>query len=546
MPDARTPTKRTEPLRLARTESMLEARPRPEVPGAEEMFLSPRVLDAGAFSRYAELLKSLIQDARQGARDLQDFAADADQMKAVCEKSGEQLRTRLEAGARVVKMIDERSDRAEKLIETARQELPTSERVRAMIEPAVRAALEAAQQRATEITVESERRARATATEIEQKLSAMSARAADQAARLERAGEAIEQRLQGLEARLSTVMRQAEEQAGELELRTKATVESAGTDLEPALRRVSDAAASIDATLAQAWQHAEARATQITKRLTPLQATCDAVIQRLGLDSNHPDPSGSLLDRLDGLVQRSEASVRGAEQVIGSADRLRTTAEDARVRYASWLQEATAQLDTLEARRERLSGPLEAIAEKVARVSPRIDEELEMASTRLDQLQTEQAILREAVQASAMLARGASSDLNNQSAQLKALIDGSVHTLTRRVEEAGQWLGELIVRAEAVAGRASTGAPRPVQSHPVQINRVAASPASSAAAVAPPSAAPQARVERTPDAPAAPRRPIEPPANSYGLPMPPALPIDAVSFDGADVVFGQGDTEGAD
>jgi hypothetical protein len=54
----------------------------------------------------------------------------------------------------------------------------------------------------------------------------------------------------------------------------------------------------------------------------------------------------------------------------------------------------------------------------------------------------------------------------------------------------------------------------------------------------------------TPVAPAAvtPKVSFTPPlpANSYGLPLPPALPIDAVSFDGAPVVFGHGDSESAD
>jgi hypothetical protein len=48
--------------------------------------------------------------------------------------------------------------------------------------------------------------------------------------------------------------------------------------------------------------------------------------------------------------------------------------------------------------------------------------------------------------------------------------------------------------------------------------------------------------QRAADKPAQPapaKRPPTPPANSYGLPLPPALPIDAVSFDGADLVFGQ-------
>lgn len=526
MPDARTERTRTETLRLARPEAMVEARPaRPGVsPSAsgDEMFLSPRVIDAGAFTRYAEALRALIAEARQGARDLQDFGADADEMTARCEKTAETVRARLEAGARMVKLIDERADRAERLVETARTGLPDEAAVRARIEPAVRAALDAAQARAAEITLDAERRARATATEIEQKLSTMAARAAEHAARLERAGEAIDRRLTELEARLDAISASAEATATSFESRVRAAIDAASTDLEPTLRRAAEAASSMDDALARAWRHADDRAGQLTERLAPLQTAADTVVRKLGLDPRDGDPAGSLLTRLESLVARSEASLGSADRVIGQVDSLRDQAEGVRRDFAGWLLETAEKMDALEARREQLTGPLSEAADKVARISPHLADELEMASTQLSHLQTEQAILREAVSASAVLASQATNRLNNHSGQLQALIDGSVRTLTQRVEEAGVWLGELIARAES-AGR--TLAPL--------------------APAAPPTAAPAS----WPTIPATPAREpaaVEPkhpqPANSYGLPMP--LPIDTVRFDGADVVFGRPD--GAD
>lgn len=526
MPDARTESNRPETLRLARSESIVEARPRPEVPGAEEMFLSPRVLDAGAFARYAEMLKSLIGEARQGARHLQDFSADADQMIAGCEKAGEQIRVRLEAGSRVVRMIDERADRAEQILENLRREMPDQARIREMVEPAVRAAMEAAQQRAAEITLETERRARATAGEIEQKLAAMSARAEEQAARLERSGHAIEEKLAAIEARLAAMMERADLGVGEFETRTRQATEAAESRLHPMLARATETAGSIDDALGRAWRHAEERAGQITARLGPLQQACDSVLDRLGLDPSDPDPSGSVLHTLENLVQRSEQSLHQSERVIGQMEHLRGQAEGVKTEFGAWLLDAAARLDELEARREALTGPLSEAAEKIASVTPMLEDDLKLAVTTMDQLQLEQSILREALQSSVMLARHTAGELNNQSAQLKALIDGSVHTLTRRVEEAGVWLGELIVRAERAGGRTEQTAPaKPM--------------ASVTAAAVTPVVTPAAR-------PVAPARPVTPPANSYGLPLPPALPIDAVSFDGAPVVFGHDLRESAD
>jgi hypothetical protein len=547
MPDARTESNRTDTLRLARPESIVEARPKPAMPGAEEMFLSPRVLDAGAFARYAEMLKALIGEARQGARDLQDFSADADQMIAGCEKAGEQIRVRLEAGARVVRMIDERADRAETILDTVRRELPNQERVRELIEPAVSGAIDAARQRAAEITVENERRARTLASEIEQKLAAMTSRAEEQAVRLERAGRTIEERLSAFESRLGTLLEQADLKAAEFEARTRAATEAAERTLTPVLSRATEAAGSIDDALARAWRHAEQKAGQITERLVPLQQACDAVLDRLGLDPADPDPSGSVLHRLDDLVQRAEVSLQGSQRVIGQMEHLRGQAEGVRSQFGAWLLDAASELDRLEARREELAGPLSTAAEKVMRVTPVLADDLKIAVTTLDQLQLEQTILREAVQAGVTLARHTSGELNNQSAQLKALIDGSVLTLSRRVEEAGRWLGELIVRAEEAGHRVEPCAALPAVKAAESV--MANSPACVIAEVtgwatqpvvrAP---TPAAATEVTPKVSFTP--PL--PANSYGLPLPPALPIDALSFDGAPVVFGHGDSESAD
>lgn len=560
MPDARTESNRTDTLRLARPESIVEARPKPDVPGAEEMFLSPRVLDAGAFARYAEMLKSLIGEARLGARELQDFSADADQMIAGCEKAGEQIRVRLEAGARVVRMIDERADRAETILDTVRRELPDQARVRELIEPAVAGAIESARQRAAEITVETERRVRAVAGEIEQKLAAMSARAEEQAARLDRAGRAIEDRLASLELRLGALVEQADLKTIEFETRTRAAATSAEQSLEPILTRAADTSASIDEALSRAWRHAEQQAGQITERLVPLQRTCDTVLDKLGLDPTDPDPSGSVLHKLDNLVRRAEASLDGSQRVVGQMEQLRGQAEGVRTQFSDWLLEAAAELDRLEARRDELAGPLTAAAEKVLRVSPVLADDLKIAVTTLDQLQLEQTILREAVQAGVSLARHASGELNNQSAQLKALIDGSIHTLSRRVEEAGRWLGELILRAEQTGQRmepsAHTPPPPPTPSPTIAPPPPAPlTPAGIIAAVTgttpeparSPTSPPLPRLNTSsvpsinppPATPPAPQISYTPPANSYGLPLPPALPIDAVRFDGASVVFGQ-------
>lgn len=546
MPDTRTTT-RAEPLRLTRQETILEARPNADLPTAEEMFLSPRVLDAGAFARYAEVLKSLIGDARQGARDLQDFAADADAMTAKCEKAGESLRARLDAGARIIKLIDERADRAERVIETARDALPSENAIREALEPLVKGSIERAESRVGAIALDAERRARQAAAEIEQKLAAMTERASEQAARLERAGNAIEQRLTDLEARLDQLAERAELISTEHEVRVTNAAQIALNDLEPALRRAADASGQIDDALARAWRHADEKAGKVAERIAPLQQACDAVLERLGLSLDDHDPSSSVLSKLEDLVERSERSLAGADRVIRQVDDLKSQAEDVRSQFGSWLLEAAAQLDILEARREKLVGPMASAAEKIARVSPTLADDLEMASTRLDQLQTEQAILREAIGTSLVLAKQAGEKLGNQSAQMKALIDGAMRSLTTRVEEAGMWLAELIRRAEQTTGHTATipaTTPLPAPSltpTPAPVPNLNEPRASARADVQPP-ATPAPASSTAPAFTNTPTYTVD----RYGMPVPPSLPIDAQSFDGADIVFGQPDAEPAD
>lgn len=597
MPDVRNPDTKTarpgrpgETLRLAREETIVEARPKPGVPSADEMFLSPRVLDAGAFARYAEMLRSLIGDARQGARDLQDFAADADELTARCERSGDQLKARLEAGARIIKLVDERADRAERLLETARSALPTEEALKAQIEPALKAALQSAEQRAAQVAAESEQRLRSAAADIERRLAAMTARAAEQTERLERAGETLDQRLGAIETRLTELGANAERTAAEQESRVNRAVQSARAELDPVLQRAAETTVGVDNTLEAAWKRADERATNIADRVAPLQAACDAVLERLGLSDADSDPSRSVLHRLESMVERSEKSMGGADRVLYQITELTKQAEGVKTRFGSWLLEAASQLDVLEARRDKLTGPLADAAEKIARVSPHLNDDLEAASLKLDQLQTEQAILREAIGASMTLAKQSGERLNNQAAQMRALIDGAMHGLTQRVEEAGMWLGQLITRAEAAGGVTHHAPPpqapavetiieqaieqaaeisqpeattfEPIHAQPIQAEPIATDPSPHQAIEHEPQPAPAAWMPTESHEPTVPPKQeahtmsptqtqneqvtqsrTDETAARYGLPTPPSLPIDAVSFDGAEIVYGQPDED---
>ncbi|MEM9372978.1 MAG: hypothetical protein AAGA55_04980, partial [Planctomycetota bacterium] len=541
-------------LRLAPPETMVEAQPNDSVPSAEDMFLSPRVLDAGAFARYADTLKSLITDARKGARDLQDSAADADEMAIKCEQTGEMIKSRVEAGARVIKLIDERADRAEQLMQTARERLPDAETLERDARAAAEAALSDVVSRADAIArgVETKsdlaasdatRRLEQSAEKIEARLTSAAAAASEQADRLEHAVAAIDARLAAIDERVAL-----------LTGRTERAADRAETELGPTIARAEQCVGSIEQAMTAARQSAETEgellAERIREQVRPAQEVCDAVMRRLSIESDSGDPGGSLLAQLEGLVERSERagaacdrSAADTREIIGQAERVRND-------FGTWLLEAAANLDILEARRERLVGPLGEAADRIAQISPSLKEELDAAALQLDQLQTEQAILREAVGTSVGLARQSGETLNNQAAQMRALVDGSMQTLTARVEEAGLWLGELIQRAEQLGNGNAEGtrltAGMPELREPDR-SLVATD-------IAPneqlqPEDAIMSEHPHPMDTQTMPsgetHQTAEPKMQDYGLPAPPALPIDAVSFDGADIVFGSEDDNGA-
>lgn len=555
MPDARTtnrpPTGHAtgrDTLRLASPETMVEHRPSDTMPSAEEMFLSPRVLDAGAFARYADTLKSLIADARQGARDLQDFAADADEMTIKCDKTAELIKSRVEAGARVVKLIDERADRAERLMHAARESLPNAEQLTSQAKQAAESALSGAESRADAIArgVEAKadtavsdatRRLEQAASKIEARLEAIASRASEQADRLEQASAALDERIASIEARLASVTE-----------RTEQAAQRTQTELEPVLARADEAVTRINSVISTAQQSAEIEATRVAQhireQIEPAQRACDAVLERLSIDPNDPDPAASVLTRLNDLVERSERSLAQADRATAQLGELSRQAEHARSDFGTWLIEAATNLDILEARRERLVGPLGEAADRIAKVSPSLKDDLDAAALRLDQLQTEQAILREAIGTSSVLARQSGETLNNQAAQMRALIDGSMRTLTERVEQAGMWLGQLIHRAEQVGGVPASTPPTPTIATPPATPDANEQPATHTHPQTEETAmherdASHTATESAKDT----HQTAEPKMNDYGLPAPPALPIDAVSFDGADVVFGDADDD---
>jgi len=433
-------------------------------PDPEELFLSPRVMDAGAFSRYADALKSIIAQATQQGRTLEDFSVDAEELIRRASDSEKTLDTRLQAGMRLMKLIDERAARAEEAIEQISGATPDADALEARLSRSIDETVERAVARVEQRALEAEARADA------------AARRADEAQR----------RLEPIEARLSAAIERAESTADSLESMAQRAGDELDARLAHAMTTCEERAATLDGTI-----------VSFDDRIGSIRDAADDAVRALGMDPGDPRFEDSPLAAIRSLVERGETHIAGADRLFRQLEDLRHQAEAVRTDFGQWLLSAASKLDELESRRAALEGPVADAARAIEGCTPQLEERIEHARRSIDELREHAESLQASVTDAATSARSAEDDLVNQAAQMRALLDGSIHRLTERVEQAGQWLGSLIARARE-SGEALGADPR----RPV----------------------PGATI------------PIQAP-NPDPTPIPERLPIDSIAFDGADEVF---------
>ena len=533
------------PRPIALNGSILEQRPGADSPSTDEMFLSPRVLDAGAFGRYADLLKSIIARATDESRTLEDFCADAEQMIARATDSERTLGERLQAGVRMLRMIDERADRTDQLLDKVRDQLPDSKALQAQIDTLIAERMKTAEEQIESMIDGAAKRIAA----CEQRAEAAATKAESEASLLDTALDQAQSHLGSIEQRLAEAVLQSDKSLTELNQSAainKGILEQA---FEKSLAHANSVGTSLAERVEQASRLTDERIESIGASIQPLTDAAEQAMRTLGIDPSNPRFEDSPLARIESLVERAEKQIAAIDRVYAQLDDLRSQAENARSGFGRWLIDAADELDTLEVRKDALTGPIQLAAERINAVGPDIEDRLELASTKLGHLQIEQKALREVINASASIAERATDRLSNQSGQLQALLDGSLYKLTERVEQAGVWLGALITRAEQVGvplrteSFAEFTAPSPIEAARETIDQLNAT---LAPAITPsPEQTPQPTsgqpIQQPPHKPAAPNEPAD-----FTNPQPPRLPIDAISFEGQTQVFEHGDGENHD
>lgn len=502
---------------------------RAALPTGEDMFLSPRVMDGGTFTRYSEMLKSIITQATTQGRTLEDFSADAEEMIRRAGESGTTLDKRLQAGVRMLRMIDERVDRTDEALDKVRDILPSADAMRRQVETLMNEALDNAQTQLDGMVKDAEIRALA----AEHRARVAMQKTDEKTERLAMLNADLDMRMSAIEQRMNEAQNQSGQTIGLIDRRLVSFQEELNTQIDHVVERANTSTQEIEARVKQASQLTEERIETLGKSIEPVKDAAAQAMKALGIDPENPRFEDSPLAKIESLVERGESHIAGVDRVFRQLNDLRNQAEGVKGEFGMWLLDSATKLDTLEARKDLLAGPIHDAAVRIGEIGPDLEDKIELASNKLEHLCSQSGDLKESINSSSALAERATDKLTNQAAQLQALLDGSLHRLTQRVEQAGVWLGSLITRAEQ-AGHHLGGNPQStsitealrsveeVQAKVLELNTPKATVDTAESVLA----------DVKPD-----------PANA----IPARLPIDSISFEGSPVVikYDQG-TQGAD
>ncbi|MBL4698254.1 MAG: apolipoprotein A1/A4/E family protein [Phycisphaerales bacterium] len=520
----------------------------------EEMFLSPRVLDAGAFARFSEMLKSIISQANSQGRTLEGFSADAEAMVKRCDVTGEAINKRMQAGLRMIKMIDERAARTDLLLDKVSAAQPDSQVITAQLDAIIEQRLEKAQQQIEDVVARAHTRIEEANTRVlkaEEKTRRAVESSEGHALKLAELSSRVQGRLNELDARIENTRNETSKTLVEILDRTDSVTKGLNNAIDQVLARTHEAGEHLAIKVDEASELTDARIVELNASIEPVVEASQQAMRTLGIDPENPVFEDSPLARIEQLVERGETQLASLDRVYRQQEDLQSQAEGVKAVFGIWLVDAANDLDVLEERKDRIVGPMSEAADKINKLGPELEDNLELASTKLTHLQIEQQALRQTIQASSSVANEVSQRMTNESGQLQALLDGSLHKLSTRVEQAGVWLGALIQRAESLGatlpgagvmnfGTEPIAAPTVSTPVPATTSTLAQSVAAISEPVSKAVIEPtiedvikevieegidEVIVKASMDAP------------RIRTPLPPSLPIDAFSFEGASLVI---------
>lgn len=387
---------------------------------AEEIFLSPRVVDERSFDEFASTLRGLVSQAQSQSAALVSSTGEVKALGDELRGASKELWTRVEAAAKVVPGIDQRVAKAEKILATVNQDLTA--RLEQYREIAAGSLDEAA------LTEKARASARATIEHLARTELEPRARAA--AGSLDAAAEAARAQLDAGTRSLQTQHESA-----------VAAIQALHASALKALQeREAEMIARID-------RHAEARGRAS-------QALLDDALARI--EAAGAEKAAELERRAAALSALLERVAPAEVSVLAAIDRIEAGAEAARRHHASIeaeSQSVTTSLGAAIAEAQRRAEAMEVQLRSQLEVHTQTAAALEVRATALDRafepVRQASAIIERAEQAEAVLSGLEARAAEHRQQAEKAL--GDTHAISAQADQArGQLARSIIEGARSI------------------------------------------------------------------------------------------------
>ncbi|MEL7473507.1 MAG: hypothetical protein AAGK04_09335 [Planctomycetota bacterium] len=434
---------------------------------ADDLLLTPRVIDARGFAEYASALRSLIEEAAEESGTLRTTREEVASLREAIAASAGKLREQLEATLRVIPKLDEGATRVERTLDRSSERAERAAALEARLDTfaseqteTIEAALQSGVARLDTHLDELLERARtesiAVTARVQSGATELTALATQAAERARSAGAEIEQRVDRAGAtceRLERTLQSASEQAAERAANVLCELDERLTRVRDDLRREGDEAETrVQVSIAGAETRAAAITTRVETAISEAKGlrvlerieSLDALLQRAD-QACLSDAEGSLAQRLEQASGAGDAMVTA----LGRVEEAVNVATNARRKLTDAIITSAKSIDKLETRQRELDEGLSRVQVDGLEAETRaaaLETRLNDAAARGAELCERHATLHDALRETLDLADRADTALASRTAELDAALrdpQARLEALVERAERAADRLEKL-------------------------------------------------------------------------------------------------------
>lgn len=382
----------------------------------DQVFLTPRVLDRGAFDEYAEGLKSLIREASGRGQTLQTAMVDVKSMGDSLRQATDELKKRLETTVKIMPLLEQKLGKAEQVLQLAASETKLAEHFESTLQRLLSEHVARLEARIAEVVTGAEQRLNSLFEVANGRVQTLDAQAAAQAQarinemqdRLATIAERTITKAETTQARIAHELDEAQQRATSLRDELNTRGEAWSTQLSSRFTESQQRAESLDRQLAQRAESIVARAGQQLQEMAQRSgmlsqefvAKADGLQSRLRALSNEAEaraknlgaPLSQLQQKIESQLGDAQARVAAiAGPTLTKLEALQTQMQSLATSSAGELRRQAASLQNElsshgESLRARLAGDMDSLEARLAKTSSEIDTRLKPVAESTRQL----------------------------------------------------------------------------------------------------------------------------------------------------------------